>query len=264
MAANDQFDEDDKVCNTLLELSVISAEPPMKRSLCVQCRRPSRVCWCTFLPSTPLDVSCKVVILQHPAEEKRCLRTSPILEVALPKGHCIVRKGRKFSSERNNDMQDILTSQDTLVLYPGEKATDLTELPTVKSRGSPYNIVILDGTWSQARSIFYNSKELHGLKQVQLQPGYSSSYVIRTQPTSECLSTVETVAVTLSYLEESPKIHELLVHPLKAMCQFQLDHGAVPHQSKEFLIQNGLYKKPLPRKIIHKVSNHEDIKHILR
>ncbi|XP_076350284.1 DTW domain containing 2 [Tachypleus tridentatus] len=264
MAGNVQVDEDDKVCETLKELSVITAEPPTKRSLCVQCRRPSRVCWCGFLPSSPLDVSCKVVILQHPAEEKRCLRTSPILEAALPKGHCIVRKGRKFSFERNNDMKDILTSQNTLVLYPGEKATDLTELPTVKTTRSPYNIVILDGTWSQARSIFYNSKELHRLKQVQVQPSYSSSYVIRTQPTSECLSTVETVAIALSYLEELPEIHELLVHPLKAMCQFQLDHGAVPHQSKEVLIQSGLYKKPLPRKILHKVSNQEDIKHILR
>ena len=31
--------------------------------------------------------------------------------------------------------------------------------------------------------------------------------------------------------------------PLQGMCDFQLKHGAVVHQSKEYLMENGLYKK---------------------
>ena len=36
---------------------------------------------------------------------------------------------------------------------------------------------------------------------------------------------------------------QILVRPLEAMCDFQLQHGAVVHQSKQYLVENGLYKK---------------------
>ena len=35
----------------------------------------------------------------------------------------------------------------------------------------------------------------------------------------------------------------MFVRPLRALCEFQMAHGAVVHQSKEYLIENGLYKK---------------------
>lgn len=70
-----------------------------------------------------------------------------------------------------------------------------------------------------------------------------SKYVIRTQPTDVCLSTVESAAVALSFLENKPQLIDILTRPLEALCQFQLDHGAQKHQSKEFLIKNGLYKR---------------------
>ena len=43
------------------------------------------------------------------------------------------------------------------------------------------------------------------------------------------------------------KIHDDLVRPLKALCDYQLEYGAVSHQSKEHLIFNGLYKKPISK-----------------
>jgi hypothetical protein len=50
------------------------------------------------------------------------------------------------------------------------------------------------------------------------------------------------------------KIHEQLVKPLEALCAFQLNHGALPHQSKEYLIFNGLYKKPISKKNFNKLT----------
>lgn len=45
-----------------------------------------------------------------------------------------------------------------------------------------------------------------------------------------------------------------MVLPLKALCDFQMEHGAQPHQSKEYLIFNGLYKKPISRKNFNKLT----------
>lgn len=252
----------------LNDLRNIPADPPAKRALCKKCRRPPAVCWCSSLPETPVPVSSKVFILQHPGEVKRNLRTAPMLEAALDSERCVILRGRRFSKERHGPLSAILdegpSSDDTLVLYPGPNAEPLEALPTVSQRGRGYNLILLDGTWSQARSLFHNSPHLHTLRQVQINPNQTSGYVIRTQPTRECLSTVETVAYALSVLEENPQLQEVLTRPLQTLCQYQLEHGAVTHHSKEFLIQNGLYPKPLPRRIIHKLARNEDLKDALK
>ena len=82
----------------------------------------------------------------------------------------------------------------------------------------------------------------------------TSVYTIRTQPREFFLSTLETAAVILSTLEDNPKMYEDLVKPLKALCQFQLDHGCEEHQSKEYLIFKGLYTKPISKKYYNKLT----------
>ena len=37
-------------------------------------------------------------------------------------------------------------------------------------------------------------------------------------------------------------VFQILTRPLEALCDFQIENGAVVHQSKEYLIKNGLYK----------------------
>lgn len=46
----------------------------------------------------------------------------------------------------------------------------------------------------------------------------------------------------------SPRGHflQVLLRPLKALCSFQLEHGAQIHHSKEHLLKNGMYDKPMP------------------
>ncbi|KAF6356825.1 DTW domain containing 2 [Rhinolophus ferrumequinum] len=83
--------------------------------------------------------------------------------------------------------------------------------------------------------------------EVQLKTSISSQYVIRTQPTNRCLSTLECAAVALSILEKNNDIQETLLRPLQALCSFQLQHGAQIRLSKEYLLKNGLYPKPMPK-----------------
>ncbi|GIY96676.1 tRNA-uridine aminocarboxypropyltransferase 2 [Caerostris extrusa] len=224
------------------ELSGIPADPPVKREQCYRCRRPLTVCWCPFLPREPLQVKCSIVILQHPGEEKRCLRTAPMLEYSLPKENFFLFRGRRFSSGTNEKLKNIFMSPYTVLCYPGPEAVDIETLLTVNDNCTGYNIIVLDGTWPQAKSLYANCKELKKIKQIQINSKVASEYVIRTQPTEKCLSTVETAAIALAILEGKPNLKDVLLSPLKALCNFQLDHGALIHQSKEFLNKSAAVK----------------------
>lgn len=65
-------------------------------------------------------------------------------------------------------MHAILNSPDTVLVYPTSEAADLNELPKVNDSSSfRYNLVLIDGTWPQAKTIYNKSKALHSLKQVR-------------------------------------------------------------------------------------------------
>ncbi|XP_041315040.1 tRNA-uridine aminocarboxypropyltransferase 2 [Pyrgilauda ruficollis] len=206
--------------------------------------RPQKVCLCPFLPVHPLKVSTCLYIIQHPAEESRVLRTVPLLAACLPPDKCKILVGRRFNEDRYPELASVCRNPNTLILYPGAEATNLEE---VVVSSSPSVMIIIDGTWSQAKDIFYKNSLFRLPKQVQLKPSISSQYVIRTQPTNTCLSTLECAAVALSIMEKNKSIQETILHPLQALCSFQLQHGAQIHHSKEHLLKNGLYDKPMPK-----------------
>ncbi|EDV93391.1 tRNA-uridine aminocarboxypropyltransferase 2 [Drosophila grimshawi] len=229
------------------DLIGISADPPDMRDKCDQCKRPTVVCWCCALPQPPVAVASQIVILQHPAEEKRSLRTALMLQLGLQPGKCVVYKGKRFPNNRHSaDLQRVLDSPRTLLLYPSKDSVPLEEID--RSAG-PYTLVLIDGTWPQAKAIYASSPALHRLRQVKLIAVGISDYIIRTQPTEGCLSTLETAAQCLAVLESQPELRQLLVRPLHALCKYQLDNGAVEHQSKEFLLKTNQYQKPIGKRL---------------
>ncbi|XP_059175357.1 tRNA-uridine aminocarboxypropyltransferase 2-like [Physella acuta] len=216
-----------------------------KRPTCDRCKRPTTVCWCPFLPCEPVKVETNLFILQHPFEESRCLRTVPILQNCISPEKCQVIIGKRFNYLRNPELKPVFDLPTTLLLYPGEDAIDITALPTDTS----YTLVLLDGTWAQAKGIYSQNAILKTLKKVQIKIEEKSKYVIRTQPSDTSLSTLETAALAISTLEKKPHIYEVLTGPLVALCNFQIQHGASEHQSKEFRVENGLWPKPLRRSV---------------
>ncbi|XP_030326818.1 DTW domain-containing protein 2 isoform X2 [Strigops habroptila] len=207
--------------------------------------RPQKVCLCPFLPIHPLKVSTCLYIIQHPAEESRVLRTVPLLAACLPPDKCKILVGRRFSEDRYPELAAVCRNPNTLILYPGAEATNLEEIAVMSS--SPSVMIIIDGTWSQAKDIFYKNSLFRLPKQVQIKTNISSQYVIRTQPTNTCLSTLECAAVAFTIMEKNKSIQETILRPLQALCSFQLQHGAQIHHSKEHLLKNGLYDKPMPK-----------------
>nr|XP_049702527.1 tRNA-uridine aminocarboxypropyltransferase 2-like [Helicoverpa armigera] len=228
------------------DLSNIPADPPVMRKLCEDCKRPAVVCWCSALPPEKLNPRSTVILLQHPAEEKRCLRTAPMLQLGLAANKCLIFKGKKFPQPRHENLETLLKQPNTLLLYPSKNAIDIRDL---ENDTDCYNLVLIDGTWPQAKAIYASCPILHNLKQVKLMTSNTSSYIIRTQPTEGCLSTLETAAEALSQLEKDPMYTELLLQPLHTLCKYQLENGAVTHQSKEFLIKTKTYPKLIGKRL---------------
>ncbi|XP_055387014.1 tRNA-uridine aminocarboxypropyltransferase 2 [Condylostylus longicornis] len=233
------------------DLTGIEADPPEKREKCEHCKRPKIVCWCCSLPSPPLSPKSQIIILQHPAEEKRCLRTSTMLQLGLIEGKCLIFKGKKFpqpplSQHFDGDIEKYLISPKSLLLYPSKYSVPLEE---INPDDGPFNLILIDGTWPQAKAIYSSSPHLHKMKQVKLISCDISRYIIRTQPTEGCLSTLETAAESLSILERDNIYKDKLVEPLNKLCQYQIQNGAVEHQSKEFLLKNNKYPKLIGKRL---------------
>jgi hypothetical protein len=78
-------------------------------------------------------------------------------------------------------------------------------------------LVVLDGTWWQARKLLNLNPMLAALPRVAFTPRQLSDYRIRRQPAEHCVSTIEALAETLSTLEPEAGPFERLLDPFRAM-----------------------------------------------
>ena len=199
-----------------------------KRLICNQCERPQRVCWCNYLPVPKISLKSHfVIIIQHPSEKKRKIRTALMAVHGLNESNCQIYVRRKVTS--TDKLSEILLSSKSYVMYPSK---DSKNLSTVSCDKTFTNIVILDGTWDEAKKIYARSPVLQSLPTIHLDINKQSEYVVRTQPSEKCLSTIETIAHSLAILEDDSTISERLLCPLQMLCKFQLSHGAVEHDNK--------------------------------
>ena len=199
-----------------------------KRLFCSQCERPQRVCWCEYIPKPKISLkSNSVIIVQHPSERKRKIRTALMAVRGLNEGACQIFVRRKVAP--SDELSTILQNSNSYVMYP---SSDSKNLNTISCDNTPKNLVILDGTWDEAKKIYARSPILQSLPTIHLDINKQSEYVVRTQPSEKCLSTVETIAHSLAILESDDSISERLLCPLQMLCKFQLSHGAVEHDNK--------------------------------
>jgi DTW domain-containing protein YfiP len=198
------------------------AEP---RAICARCRRPQTVCWCDKLPQLPTRT--RVVILQHPREREVGIGTARMAHLALPGS--ILRVGLDFSDD---EVVNALPASSWL-LFPGPGARDVREIPR-----DDVTLVVVDGTWSQARGLVRRNPRLAALPRIAFSPRRPSGYHrIRREPADFCVSTIEALAEVLDVLEPERGPFEPLLAPFRAMVDrqewFAQEIGAHRHKPKQ-------------------------------
>jgi DTW domain-containing protein YfiP len=193
------------------------------RVTCPRCRRPASVCYCAALPT--LDTATRVVILQHPRERDMPIGTARMASLCLPRASLHVGAAWDDSAVLREALAD--PARTPILLYPGPGAKDILREPP---RG-PVTLVVVDGTWSQAKNVVRDNPILRALPRYAFEAPEPSEYRIRREPRDEYVSTIEALMHVLGALEgDAPRFRALLA-PLRAMVDAQIaarQHGYKP------------------------------------
>ena len=90
-------------------------------------------------------------------------------------------------------------------------------------------IVVLDGTWSQAKALWWRNAWMLKCRRVVLGPRQPSRYGwLRREPRRDGLSTIEATALLLARLERRPEIEETLTASFMRMLDRVRQQGSLP------------------------------------
>jgi DTW domain-containing protein len=195
---------------------------------CPRCLKPPALCVCDGV--VPIDNRVTLLILQHPQEQDRTLGTARL--AALHFTNAVLKIGLSWPS-LTKLLGRPADPQRWAVLYLGSaKAAELApdrDIVVVNKKGEPQanqqqalrdmeGIILLDGTWSQAKALWWRNAWMLKCRRVVLGPGRPSRYGrLRKEPRREALSTIEAAAMLLARLERRPEIETALTASFERM-----------------------------------------------
>ena len=201
---------------------------PAEAATCATCLKPATLCVCDAV--SPFDHRIGLLILQHPQEQDKSLGTARLTALHFRKS--VFKVGLSWASlikalGRSADPGKWAT------LYLGSAEAGLAiprgEIAILDSKGAPLahqeiarndieGIILLDGTWSQAKALWWRNPWLLKGKRVILNPAKPSLYgSLRREPRREGLSTIEAAGLVLARLEGRPEIETALLESFERM-----------------------------------------------
>ena len=186
------------------------------RPRCEVCALHTELCVCAEL--RPVELATRLIVIQHSRERHKPTNTARLL-LHLVTGARLVHYGLR---DEPTDMAGLLaTAADACVLYPREAARVLEAAASPPER--PRTLIVLDGTWRQARRLAGRIPEIAALPFVTLPSGAASSWPVRRTPNPAHLCTFEAVVRAVALLEGAEAARPLadafarVVHHLDAM-----------------------------------------------
>jgi DTW domain-containing protein YfiP len=217
------------------------------RKVCAACSRPSVVCLCSAIAVK--STRTRVVILQHPRESDVPINTARLVELQLERAerHVAIKLDEVPALRaRLSDPQ-----APAILLYPGEGARDLAEHPPAGA----VTLVVLDGTWWQAKKLFQQNPELAELPRYSLSPSAPSRYRIRREPALHCVSTIEAIGEALALLEPNGFDREALLQPFDAMVEHQLHYALARGSRRHLAYRERPRKARLPKLLAQRAAD---------
>ncbi len=226
---------------------------------CYKCMSPTSTCICKHI--RPLQTKTRFIILMHPKEYKKEKNgTGHMTKLQLENSEIIV--GVDFTN--NNRVNEILTKEKScsFLLYPGKDNFNLSIRKSSEINsfmGNNPHIFLLDGTWPCARKMLKLSKNLQKLNRVSFDNKIKSKFIIKQQPESLCLSTIESVYTVLNLLKEGDLEQcdtKGFLIPFEKMIEYQLEYMLNPNNknyrstANSEIIAKNMYKKNTERSII--------------
>ena len=216
----------------------MSADAPVPTVPCAICGKPPGVCICDR--AQPVATKLRVVILQHPQEDDALLGTARLVTATLPKAE--IRVGLSWASldqatgtrKADRERWAVLSTARLPVPVPEELRTEPVVVLDRKGRARDLRrhglegIIVLDGTWSQAKTLWWRNAWLLKLPRIVLKPGEPSMYGrLRKSPRKEWVSTLEAIAEVLPALGEPEPVRTNLRRLLRTLLQRARDRTRI-------------------------------------
>lgn len=210
------------------------------RKKCLKCHRPSSSCMCKY--TSALYTKTHFVFLMHPMEFKKEKNgTGRLCHLQLKNSRIIM--GIDFTHDK--EVNELIKNygQNSYILYPGQGSINLsspTESQTfTEDKGTGASLIfIIDGTWPCAKKMIKLSHNLQKLQKISFDNSISSQFILKQQPNSLCLSTIESVKILIDTLiqlkQENIQETELegFLLPFKKMIEYQTECVNDPTRNK--------------------------------
>ncbi|NGX95172.1 MAG: DTW domain-containing protein [Candidatus Afipia apatlaquensis] len=207
---------------------------------CTRCGKPLPLCICDSV--TPIRNRIELLILQHPQEQDRALGTARLTAQHFEK---VTHKIGLSWPSLSKALGRTVDPQDWAVLYLGSaKVADLAtdrDVVAIDRKGEIEEhqrqilkdiegVVLLDGTWSQAKALWWRNAWMLKCRRIILGPSHPSLYgKLRKEPRRDGLSTIEAAGMVLSRLEGRADIEtELNATFQRMLTQYRAVQSSMP------------------------------------
>ena len=196
---------------------------------CPRCLKARALCVCDSV--APFENRLSLLILQHPQEQDRALGTARL--TAQHFRDATLRIGLSWPSLAKALGRPVADPSRWAVLYLGSaKVADLgteADIVALTRKGEIAEhqravldrlegVILLDGTWSQAKALWWRNPWMLKCQRVILGPKRPSRYgALRREPRRDGLSTIEAAAMLIARLEKRPDIEATLTASFERM-----------------------------------------------
>jgi DTW domain-containing protein len=210
---------------------------------CPTCYKIRPLCVCDMVK--PHDNQIHVLILQHPQEPDKELGSARLANLMLnnstlrtalsvanlkkavgfdanPSEWIVLFLGSKYK------FRELARVEDESDLYVFDRKGDIADVEAEDIKG----IIAIDGTWAQAKTLWWRNPWLLKVRRAVLNPRALSAYGnLRKEPRKECLSTIESIAYTLEVLGEDKAVTDDLLNGFQGLLGKYRTHRKAQRQA---------------------------------